>query len=250
MRIIFLGLLSLNIAHATLSSCPQGASQSPGCDAANSQFSSLTGGDNLAALMTETSAATTLYTTGGAPPTWDDVQQNAWDILPSAIQGVAVEFDPSVTAKLGQIELPIDLVSGTGSVVVSILADGLPGTVLESWTPDLTTSISMITLTSVLNPTLSQGTNYWLEVTTTGNEEANWYIATTNVRGAGILIDGNWSYSAGSSTPALAILSESAPEPPTSVLTSAGLLAALAAASFRNRRKSPKDRPQARMLWL
>ncbi len=241
MRTIFLALLSVNIAHATLSSCPQNSAQAAGCDVVDSQFnfmSSATNGDGLASLITETQASTTLYTTGGTPPDFDNQPVNAWDIKPSSIQAVAVQFDPSVTASFGQIEVPIDSVSGTGSVVVDLLSDsgGKPGSVIESWTPAVTSSVAMITLSSVSHPTLTHGTNYWVEVTTTGSLEANWYIATSNLRGADLMIGGPWFDSTGSSTPSLAVLSEESPEPSTAILTLAGLLAALAGAALRKGR--------------
>jgi hypothetical protein len=174
-------------------------------------------------------SATALYTTGGVPPAYDPQSVDAWDILPSGIQAVAVEFNPSVTGTLGVIELPVAEVAGTGSIVVKLLTNsaGAPGSVIESWTPTVGTSVAMISLTSVLQPTLIHGTNYWVSLTTTGSLEANWYTNTALLRGADLFV-GSWVSSSGSTKPAVAILSQTVPEPAAGALAAAGFLAAVA----------------------
>jgi hypothetical protein len=175
-------------------------------------------------------SATTLFTTGSVPPSFDNLSVNAWDILPSGIQAVALEFNPSVTSVFGQIELPLASVSGSGSVVVELMTNsgGAPGSVIESWTPSIGSTSAMVTVSSAVLPTLKHGTNYWVAVTTTGSLEVNWFTTTTNIRGADLFL-GSWVSSSGSTKPAVAVLSFAAPEPSTGGLASAALLAVLVA---------------------
>jgi hypothetical protein len=185
--------------------------------------------------------AITIYTTGGTPPGYDPQSVDAWDILPSGIQAVAIEFNPSATSKLGEIELPIASVSGSGAAELEILSNtgGRPGSIIESWQLALGTTVSEVTVNSVLNPTLSHGTNYWVAVTTTGSLEVNWYTNSGFVRNADLFL-GSWQNSSQSVKPAVEIFSASAPEPASHGLVAIGGLAAFVMGYRRRRRETGK----------
>jgi len=77
----------------------------------------------------------------------------------------AFAFTPGTTAYLTQIELslyPAEDSGQEGSVIVSLMTNsgGLPGTVLEQWAT--TPGYGTLTLDSLANPLLTDGTQYWL----------------------------------------------------------------------------------------
>ena len=95
---------------------------------------------------------------------------------------VAQEFTPGANYDLSSIEFVATTQAASNSVTVSIFADdsGVPGgTALESLTytgtlAPLGTLASPITLTSILNPELLSGTNYWLVMDGNSSESLFW----------------------------------------------------------------------------
>ncbi len=123
----------------------------------------------LLAVLTLTAplGATVLYSDFGAGDSYNTA--TGWTLSNSGspistTQAVAAEFQPSVTATLDSIRVAAFWVSGTDSFTLELAADnsGAPGTILEGYTLTPTASTSILTATSLSNPTLSAGTNYWL----------------------------------------------------------------------------------------
>lgn len=171
-------------------------------------------------------SASTVYTTGGTPVTYDTL--NAWNIGPfSSFAAVAETFTPTSTAILGEIDVPVDQASGTGNLVVQILANGAgdtPGTVVESITMTVGTTRSLVALQSSLHPTLQSGTKYWVDVTTTGSLTLNWFVASDlNLRSTDMLFSGSWVASSQSTKGAVGILSQTIPEPSTFAMAVLGI---------------------------
>jgi len=101
----------------------------------------------------------------------------------------AAPFTPGTTAQVGSIELPLIYVQGTNSLVVKLLGDssGLPdeGTVLESWTlSGISDSSTIYTLTSLVNPTVTAGTQYWVAAFAGASDSLHgWNYNNTGVTG-------------------------------------------------------------------
>jgi len=83
------------------------------------------------------------------------------------------EFSPTTTATLSDIEIALSYVQGTGSSYVTLYTDNgsnLPDSALEAWIITNSTLLpvfgasnsALYTLTSVVHPTLTAGTEYWL----------------------------------------------------------------------------------------
>jgi hypothetical protein len=87
----------------------------------------------------------------------------------SDIEMIANAFTPGGNFTLTGVTLPLQIAfAGTYNVYLTSDAAGLPGAVLESWIGvsggAVGIPIPTTTLTSVLNPMLSNGTKYWLVV--------------------------------------------------------------------------------------
>jgi hypothetical protein len=107
---------------------------------------------------------------------------------------VGISFTPSVSLDLSQVLLPLELVSGTNSVEVSVYSDstGLPGTALESWSVTGLGAAALQDLTDTSNLLLSAGTPYWVVAAAGGSDTfAGWNFNNTTT--GGILAGGNGS---------------------------------------------------------
>ncbi len=88
------------------------------------------------------------------------------------IEMIANSFTAGGDFKLTDVQLPLQsgtTLTGTANIYLTANNAGVPGTVLESWLgvtgePFALPQLNAITLTSVLNPTLSNGSEYWLVV--------------------------------------------------------------------------------------
>jgi hypothetical protein len=93
----------------------------------------------------------------------------------------AMPFLARTTAALGSITTPIYNVLTPNAVNFSINADnaGVPGTLLESWSlTGLSSGQPLVKMTSILNPTLTAGTKYWLIASVSGTSTRdNWGVA-------------------------------------------------------------------------
>lgn len=183
--------------------------------------------------MATAASATLLYTTNdandndscGSPLAYSC--NNANPIGPAeGFTGMAESFSPALTSPLGQIEVPVDAISGTGNLVVNITSDGggVPGpTIEESLSATAPGTASLVTLTSVLHPTLTSGTTYWVVVTTSGTLNINWFVASDlNLRNADFFSSGAWHASSGS-TKGSAEIDGLAPEPSSVTLAAMGV---------------------------
>jgi hypothetical protein len=98
---------------------------------------------------------------------------------PPYIQGEA--FTPGVSAPLTSIEAAINLVSGPNELTLKLMTDdaGKPGSVIEEWSLSgamgaFGDSFPTVTVTSVLNPLLSAGTQYWVIAFVSSDTGAAW----------------------------------------------------------------------------
>jgi len=92
--------------------------------------------------------------------------------------GAAAVFTASLTATLTSIDIAAKVISGTTSFTVKIANDSSnsPGTVIESMTiTSIPSTAAVVTATSSLNPTLTSGTKYWLEVVGAGSASGSWF---------------------------------------------------------------------------
>jgi hypothetical protein len=128
-------------------------------------------------------------------------------------QAVAVSFDPSATGNVGSIELPLVWSGeGDGALTIDLANDatGAPGSVMESYSYDITTSTFplIVTLPSLLQPSLSSGTTYWLEVLPADtNTFAGWEFDNENQAGVDLadVTPGAWTANSSVFTPSFQI---------------------------------------------
>jgi hypothetical protein len=119
----------------------------------------------------------------------------------------ANEFTASVTAAVTEVDLGISLVTGTNSVTVELRTDnsGVPGSLLESYgfvgLGPFGSQNGPLIATSVTNPTLVAGTNYWMVVLPGASDTwAVWNWNDQSVTGNGSFSsDGGATWSNGSS---------------------------------------------------
>jgi len=154
----------------------------------------------------------------------------------------AAAFTPTSTVEFGSVviaALGLDIGSAP-DLVVSLDADsnGTPGSVLESFSfppSDFSGSVSevseVLTGTSVLNPTLVAGTQYWIQVSSADlNAIYEWDNNSLSPGQYGVeqYMNGSWSFLSDVLTPAFEVDSldpTPAPEPAAGVLLGIGLLA-------------------------
>jgi hypothetical protein len=103
------------------------------------------------------------------PPTLDPISGSS--TTPYGLSYLALQFSPSQSGELADIDLPLYYISGTNSVIVSLWSDSgnTPGTELNSWDVTGVTSapccgaIPTIDL-AVSGVALKAGQNYWLQL--------------------------------------------------------------------------------------
>lgn len=154
----------------------------------------------------------------------------------------ASSFVEGITANLGSISIALSDLYGAASndpLSVELVTDnsGNPGsTVLESFSIAAATlgnfgaNNALVQLTSILNPLLVAGTQYWVEVISSGL--ANGDVVTWNYNNTGVLndslsTDGGASWQSGNTSGAFALTSASStpiPEPGSIALFVAGIL--------------------------
>jgi hypothetical protein len=128
-------------------------------------------------------------------------------------QAVAVSFTPLMTDDLASLDLA--LVSGgvDGSITVDLVNDfsGAPGTtVLESFTDDVTNiTPAIVTFNSIVHPSLSIGTTYWVEVFPNDPDTSvGWEFDSTNFAGPEVMsaIGGSWTVDSQQFAPSLEVV--------------------------------------------
>ena len=197
-----------------------------------------------AVIFAGAAGATTLFTDFGPGQTYNTT--SAWFIGGSgaAVQAsVAASFSPSVTATLDSLDLGVNAFAGTTSFTVEITADssGAPGAVLESFSlTGITGTPTVRSLTSILHPSLSSLSTYWIAVFAGGTTtEGGWNWNSVGRTGLAGSADGGstWSVDSIDATPAFDVIGTApgVPEPTTWVLLAAPLAAML---WFRRRRRA------------
>lgn len=174
--------------------------------------------------------------------------------------GQGDSFKTSVTSTVGDVLIALgDFFSSTNTSAITVSLDsnasGLPGGTLESWTiaPGTLGSVgnnnAPIDLTSVLHPTLTSGTLYWLTATTDTGDTIGWGLDTTgDPHNTATSIDGGATWFDSTSTGLTpgafqvdgpTIVNTGVPEPGTLVLLGSGL--ALAARRSRQRKQAKRS---------
>lgn len=203
----------------------------------------------LAASATSARAGT-IYSDFGSGYSFNTT--NGWDVDP--VQIIAEAFTPSSDFTLTQIDIALSFdnaFSGTNGATVELVndANGSPGsTVLEYWDltnlPDSSTSFTPETLTSSSNPTLSSGTQYWVEVfpadLTTYYDVWNWN--NQGQTGVAYSTDSGvtWTFDSAATASAFDVLGTPVPEASTVLLLAMGLLSLLGFARLRKTIPNPE----------
>ena len=154
-------------------------------------------------------------------------------------QAVAVSFQPSVTDKLQSLELALAGGGVDGHITIDLANDssGSPGsTFLESFSYDVTSiTPTLVTFTSILQPLLSSGTTYWVEIFPTQSTTGiGWEFDNTNSSGPDIMsaMGGAWTVQAQLFTPSLEVTG--VPEPSSFLFAACGFLALILMPRLRN----------------
>jgi hypothetical protein len=156
-------------------------------------------------------------------------------------QAVAVSFTPSITDDLASLELALEVGEGVdGNITVDLVnsSSGAPGsTVLESFTYDVTNTTPMVVMfNSILNPSLSSGTTYWVEVfPNDSNTGVGWEFDNEDTLGPDVMstTGGSWTVDSGQYEPSLEVTGVATPEPSTVLLAGLGLLSLYLVARIR-----------------
>jgi len=185
-------------------------------------------------------AASVIFTTHGSPPTFSTDPANAWQIAqsPSTFTTVAESFTPASAFDLGEVDLPVEFVSGTTNAFTLKIESGAsqPTTVVETLTSAGAASAVLVAVNSITHPHLNAGTKYWIVVTTTGDTAVEWFVDPINPRGVSLQTQGSgsWTNSSGSTKGSVQLLSAlSAPEPTTAALLAAGAALLIAAKTLK-----------------
>jgi hypothetical protein len=150
-------------------------------------------------------------------------------------EDIAADFTPGFTATLDTIRVAVSFQSGLNDFTVYIAPDiaGAPGLPLESFTGlSFPAMPSILTLSSVSHPLLTEGSRYWIVIAAAdpANAQGAWYANDQGL--SGVLarnVFGNfvWTLDPESPTPAFDVRGSAAvPEPSTFPLALAGLAAA------------------------
>jgi hypothetical protein len=175
--------------------------------------------------------ASSLYTNiGSGPFPWGAAFTTE---SPSSSFSDGTEFFASASGNLGQILLPVADILGSVTFGLYTNASGQPGTLLEQWTnvtvPTSYQNIPLLTLTSELNPFLSEGDDYWFVATSAATSRGlQWLPNNEGIPGGiwdGTSITSLTQILSGLSAPAIEVESTTlTPELDTWILLAAGLV--------------------------
>ena len=149
-------------------------------------------------------------------------------------EDIAADFTPSTTATLDTIRVAVSFQSGLNNFTVYIAPDiaGEPGSPLESFTGlGFPATPSILALNSISHPLLTEGSRYWIVMTTPdpANSQGAWYANDQGFNGVlARNVFGNfvWTLDPFSPTPAFDVSGTAViPEPSTFALALAGLAA-------------------------
>ncbi|HYW46673.1 MAG TPA: choice-of-anchor R domain-containing protein [Bryobacteraceae bacterium] len=133
-------------------------------------------------LVSLQAGASTIYTDFGSGHSFNGSSGSG---ITSSV-GAAAEFTALLTASLTSIDIAAKVILGTPTFTVKIAHDNSnsPGAVIESMTINsIPSSASVVTATSSLDPILTSGTKYWIEVVAGGSTEGTWYVNNQSVLG-------------------------------------------------------------------
>jgi hypothetical protein len=104
----------------------------------------------------------------------------------------AVSFVPTVSGNVNTISLPLENISGTNAMSLTLAFNGTnsnPGTNIESWNITGLTNYSqnggngsVMTVTSLSQTLLTAGTTYWLEASAPAGTTDAWYTNLAGLR--------------------------------------------------------------------
>jgi hypothetical protein len=189
-----------------------------------------------------------LDTLGGSGFTSDPLLGN--EIRGSAVgsgySAVAARiFTDTFSGNVSTIALPLTRIGSTGNVTVSLCSRNSPafspGSTLESWTVNTTTTPTLYTLTSVGTP-LVANEFYWVTVTPIGiNDGASWQNSNSAIFGvrATSITPGSWGAATGGNAQVplyvTGTTAVAAPEPATLSLIAMGLIGGTGVAKRRRK---------------
>lgn len=162
----------------------------------------------LLAICAPVGWAVIVYSNFGVGDTYD---VSAWLIgLPGVELRRAVRFTPTFNGTFTSLRVPVQHESGTNSYVVSLAADnaGLPGADIETFSGVVfPAAAGIITLTSVANPLLLAGGNYWVVMRAPDPVTAGsiWYVNNQALLGSyryGFFLPLAWTFQSDGNTPA------------------------------------------------
>jgi hypothetical protein len=113
----------------------------------------------------------------------NSVGDSAW-IFVNTGGFIATTFTTTGSGPLSSVLVDIDCSVTPVTMGLYTNAAGQPGTLLESWTAPVTVAAQIITLTSILNPVLSPGTQYWFVITIPPNSYFEWVENNQALKGA------------------------------------------------------------------
>jgi hypothetical protein len=99
---------------------------------------------------------------------------------------VGASFTPKANHIATKIKIAIGYLGGTNEVLVSLNNDaqGIPGTVLRTWTakalPNAGTCCSVVVKTDKVGIPVTKGTQYWITVTTNASDDDAWAAWNVN----------------------------------------------------------------------
>jgi hypothetical protein len=151
--------------------------------------------------------AGTIFSNLGPGDSYDSTA--GWSVsTPSSSAGYAsvsaMPFTPTTTASLASIELAIQLASGTNSLTIELLTDNnnSPGSVIESYSANnqmvtfgTVSAGDLVTVTSLTQPTLMAGTQYWVGALPGGSDTfAIWAFSLSDDREVAQSADGGTTW--------------------------------------------------------
>jgi hypothetical protein len=187
-------------------------------------------------------AATILFTNFGGGLSYDTTNGNpVGNAFDGNLYGEGDSFTSSATATLGSIDIALSCLFPGGcpdsfTVSIDANASGAPGAALETFMVTgsglgiLGNNNPALVLNSVLHPTLTSGTEYWVTVLSDANDSIAWNLNSTgDTRDEAISADGgaSWFAPSGMTPGALQVNGTSStspvPEPASFGLLATGL---------------------------
>jgi len=184
-------------------------------------------------------ADTVVFSNFGAGSSYNTIVANSvGNAFDGNNYGEGDTFTPTSTTKLSSIDIALSCLFAGGcpdafTVALDTSSGDAPATVVESFSVAgtslglLGSSNAPIVLTSVLDPTLTSGTQYWVTVTSDLNDSIGWNLnSTTDTSDEAISTDGGatWFSPSGLTPGAYEVNGASSKTPPVPEPSSLGLM--------------------------